>query len=135
MSSSAMAAVGPALKYRAFVCYSQQDRQIAERLHRRLETYHVPKRLIGRETPLGLVPARLAPIFRDSDELAASSDIGKELREALCQSQFLIVLGSPAAAKSRWVNAETEIFRACRPENEDRILCAVLSGKPRLERS
>jgi tetratricopeptide (TPR) repeat protein len=117
-------------KYRAFICYSQQDRKTAEALHRRLEGYRVPKYLVGRESPSGPVPARLAPIFRDCDELAVSADIGTALREALIQSRFLIVLCSPAAARSRWVNAEIEIFRAHRVENEHRILCVLLSGEP-----
>lgn len=119
-----------ARKYRAFICYSQQDRVAAEKLHRRLENYRIPKHLIGRARAIGPVPARLSPIFRDRDELAASSDIGAELGEAICQSQFLIVFCSPAAAQSRWVNAEIEIFRAHRPENERRILCVIISGEP-----
>jgi len=90
----------------------------------------VPRHLIGRETEIGPIPLRLTPIFRDSDELAASPDIGADLRTAVCASQFLIVLCSPAAAKSRWVNAEIEIFRAHRPENERRILCVVVCGEP-----
>ncbi|HST30675.1 MAG TPA: tetratricopeptide repeat protein [Chthoniobacterales bacterium] len=117
-------------KYRAFICYSQQDRIVAERVHRRLESYRVPKHLVGRETATGPAPSRLSPIFRDCDELAASSDIGAELKEAICASQFLIVLCSPAAAQSRWVNAEIEIFRTCGTENDRRILCAILSGDP-----
>lgn len=98
------------MNYRAFICYSQTDREVASELHRRLESYQIPRRLVGVETTVGPVPLRLAPIFRDCDELAASSDIGFELREALRESQFLIVLCSPAAAQSRWVNAEIEIW-------------------------
>lgn len=130
MSPPAQSSVSSTLKYRAFICYSKWDRVAAETLHRWLEAYRVPKHLTGRETAVGPVPARLRPIFRDCDELAASSDIGSELRDAVCASQFLIVLCSPAAAKSRWVNAEIEIFRTHRPENERRILCVVVSGEP-----
>jgi eukaryotic-like serine/threonine-protein kinase len=119
-----------AFKYRAFICYSQQDRVTAERLHHRLENYRVPKHLIGRARALGPVPSRLSPIFRDREELAASSDIGTELREAIRQSQFLIVLCSPAAARSRWVNAEIEIFRDADPENAHRILAVIVAGEP-----
>ena len=50
-------------KYRAFISYSHADRRWAEWLHKALETYRVPSRLVGRETPAGVIPRSLAPIF------------------------------------------------------------------------
>ena len=93
-------------KYWAFLSYSHQDTKVCEWLHRSLESFHVPKRLIGRETRDGRIPARLFPVFRDRDELPGSSELGKNLTEALAQSRYLIVICSPAAARSRWVNEE-----------------------------
>ena len=34
-------------KYRAFIRYSHADRALADRLHRALESYRIPKRLTG----------------------------------------------------------------------------------------
>ncbi|MBI2497146.1 MAG: toll/interleukin-1 receptor domain-containing protein, partial [Opitutae bacterium] len=116
--------------YRAFICYSQRDRTEAERLHRRLESYQVPPRLVGKDGQHGPVPARLYPVFRDREELGASADIGERLRGALRQSAFLVVLCSPAAAQSRWVNAEIETFCAFAPGNRDRVLAVLVSGEP-----
>ena len=121
---------GDAHRYRAFICYSQDDRIVAQRLHEKLERYRVPSRLVGRPGLLGPVPAQLVPIFRDRDELAASPDIGARLHEALSRSEFLIVLCSPAAARSRWVNAEIEAFCACHSSNRDRVIAVLLAGEP-----
>jgi hypothetical protein len=37
-------------KYRAFISYSHADEEWAKWLHKALETYRVPKHLVGRET-------------------------------------------------------------------------------------
>jgi tetratricopeptide (TPR) repeat protein len=117
-------------RYRAFICYGQQDRAAAEKLHRHLETYRVPRRLVGKPGRLGAIPERLSPVFRDRDELAASADIGQRLHEALARSDFLVVLCSPASAQSRWVNAEIESFHALSPANRDRVVAVILGGDP-----
>lgn len=106
--------------------YSHADSHCARWLHRRLETYRVPKSLVGRKTPLGTVPARLTPIFRDREELPASTDLNDEVRTALTASASLIVLCSPAAARSRWVNLEIETFRRLAPGRP--ILAAIIRG-------
>ena len=86
-------------RYRAFISYSHRDEKWATWLHKALETYRVPRRLVGRESPHGPIPARLAPIFRDRDELATATSLGDTLTNALRQSQFLLVICSPASAK------------------------------------
>ena len=58
-------------KYKAFISYSHQDKKWGDWLHRALETYRVPKGLVGKETE--------AP-------LEGSSDIEQN---ALFQEQFL----------------------------------------------
>src|SRR5215831_1600981 len=93
-------------RYWAFISHSHCDEKWAKRLHHALETYRLPKKLVGSVTPMGQVPARLFPIFRDRDELATSADLGASLKDALARSKSLIVLCSPAAATSRWVNEE-----------------------------
>ena len=74
------------------------------------------------------MPRQLTPIFRDLSELPASTDLGGEIREAIGASKFLIVLCSPSAAKSRWTNAEIELFKRLRPEGC--ILAAIIEGEP-----
>ena len=86
------------IRYWAFLSYSHDDRRAAERLHRALESYRIPRRLVGRSGPLGIVPIRLHPVFRDRDELSASGHIGVVVQAALADSRALIVLCSPASA-------------------------------------
>ncbi|MBK6596221.1 MAG: TIR domain-containing protein [Burkholderiales bacterium] len=115
-------------KYWAFLSYSHQDTRVCERIHRELETYQVPKRLVGRETREGITPSRLFPVFRDRDELPGSSELGQNLAQALAQSRYLIVICSPAAARSRWVNEEIRQFKAMGGEN--RVLALIIDGEP-----
>ena len=116
------------LRYTAFLSYSHRDAAAAGRLHRRLETYRMPKRLVGTESARGPVPARLAPIFRDREELPAATDLSETVRAALAQSGALIVLCSPAAATSLWVAEEIETFRRIHPDRP--VLAAILDGDP-----
>jgi eukaryotic-like serine/threonine-protein kinase len=102
----------PAHPYWAFLSYSSHDLAIAQWLHRALENYVVPRRLVGVPTPGGPAPRRFRPIFHDRTELPAHSDLGASIKSALAQSAYLIVICSPSAAKSQWVEKEIEAFRA-----------------------
>jgi tetratricopeptide (TPR) repeat protein len=119
---------GAEIRYTAFLSYSHRDAAAAGRLHRRLESYRVPKRLVGRDSPRGPVPRRLWPIFRDREELPAASDLSETVRTALAQSGALIILCSPSAAGSLWVAEEIETFRRLHPDRP--ILAAILDGDP-----
>lgn len=111
-------------RFRAFISYSQRDRQHAKRLHSSLETYRVPK---GIDAPLQ-PNRRLGRFFRDDDEMGASTDLGGTLRDALENSENLIVICSPHAARSKWVNAEILHFKSI--GRADRIFAVVVDGTP-----
>jgi len=115
-------------KYRAFLSYSHRDSKWGTWLHKSLESYRPPKQLIGTVTPRGPVPKRVAPIFRDREELASATDLGTVINEALSQSASQIVICSPSAARSKWVNEEILAFK--RLGREDRILCLIVGGEP-----
>lgn len=115
-------------RYKAFISYSHRDERWARWLHRKLETYRVPKRLVGRPSPLGPTPSRLTPVFRDRDELPTATDLGAVIQQALEDSESLIVICSPAAAASRWVNEEIRFFR--RLGRGNRIYCLIVDGEP-----
>ena len=117
-----------AIRYWAFLSYSHDDRRAAERLHRVLESYRIPRRLTGRQGPFGIVPPRLHPIFRDRDELTASGHLGVVVEAALAASRNLIVLCSPASADSPWVESEIAAFHRLHPEAP--VLCVLLAGEP-----
>lgn len=115
-------------KFRAFISYSHTDKSTAGWLHRALEAYHLPSRLVGQQTAVGDVPAKLTPIFRDRDELPAAGDLSIELRTALKQSSFLIVIASRSAAQSRWVNEEVRYYKQV--HGEGRVLVLIVDGSP-----
>lgn len=115
-------------KYWAFISYSHRDQAWAEWLHKALETYRVPRRLVGRETAAGPVPRRLFPVFRDLEELPSSPNLSGAIDQALLQSRYLIVIASPYAAVSKWVDQEIARFRAM--GRGDRILCLIVDGEP-----
>ncbi len=121
-------AIGFEPRYWAFISYSHKDAAFGRRLHRRLESYFLPRRLVGRNTIQGTAPRRLVPIFRDREELPAASDLSAEVRAALAQSRSLVVVCSPDAAASRWVSREVELFRALHPDRP--ILAALRNGDP-----
>ncbi len=116
-------------KYWAFISYSHADAKWAEWLHKQLETFHVPRRLVGRQTDHGYrVPRRLFPLFRDRDELPGSASLAESIREALQESRYLIVVCSPRSAVSQWVNQEVVTFKAM--GRADRVLCLIVDGEP-----
>lgn len=115
-------------RYRAFLSYSHQDENWAVWAHRALETYRLPRKLIGKETSSGKIPARVQPVFRDRDDLPTSSHLADSVKQALKDSANLILICSPAAAQSRWVNEEIREF--ARARGADRIFCLVVDGEP-----
>jgi len=113
-------------KYRAFISYSHADEVWARWLQRKLERYRGPRRLATAAGQPAKLPRRLHPVFRDRDELATSTDLGKAVQQALNESAFLIVVCSPQSALSRWVNEEIAHFK--QSGRSDKILCLVVDG-------
>lgn len=115
-------------KYRAFLSYSHRDARWGAWLHKALESYRPPRQLIGSLSERGPVPKRLVPIFRDREELASATDLSAVINEALRLSACQIVICSPSAAQSRWVNEEILAFK--RLGRDGRIFCLIVDGEP-----
>jgi tetratricopeptide (TPR) repeat protein len=115
-------------RYWAFISYSHKDAAFGRRLHRRLEAYALPRRLVGAGAGIAM-PRRLTPIFRDREEFPAAQDLSAEVRAALKESRSLIVVCSPAAAASPWVAREVELFRELHPGRP--IFAAIREGDPK----
>jgi hypothetical protein len=119
-------------RYIAFLSYSHRDRALAEWLHRELENYRVPKRMIGASTEQGPVPAHLRPIFKDREELSAAGSLSEAITTALGRAPALIVVCSPAAAASPWVNEEVRTFKQL--HGHARIFAVIAAGEPNASR-
>ncbi len=116
------------MHYRAFLSYSHADEKWARWLMRRLESYRVPKSLVGTPGRDGPIPAKLGQVFRDRDELPSAGDLGSTIQAALAHSKALVVISSPAAAQSRWVNAEIQAYRAL--HGNDTVFSFITDGDP-----
>jgi len=114
-------------RYPAFISYTaaEVDRAWAEWLHEALETYRVPGSLVGEG-----FPERIGQAFLDQRELEASPDLSDQLRQALWESKWLIVVCSPRAPQSLWVALEVESFAAW--ERHQRMLALLIEGEPRI---
>jgi len=115
-------------KYRAYISYSHCDERWAIWLHRALESYRVPRKLVGTKTGQGTVPARIRPVFRDRDDLSSATDLGGTVKQALTDSENMIVVCSPDAAASFWVNEEIRQFASLGRAKQ--IFCIIVDGEP-----
>lgn len=113
-------------QYVAFMSYRHggEDARWARRLHRSLERYRAPRSFAAKH---GL-PRRLGRVFLDDAELSASGNLGEGLRTALARSRFLIVMCSPVAADSPWIDAEVNAFIGMR--GRQNVLAVLLQGEP-----
>lgn len=116
-----------AKRYWAYISYAHEDERWAAWLQKALESYRIPKRLVAAAPSAGEIPRRLNPVFRDRADLSSASDLTEQVQSTLESSRALIVICSPAAARSRWVNEEISRFRALRGERQ--IHCLIV-GDP-----
>lgn len=102
--------------YNAFISYSRRDSLAATGIQKALHR-------IGRR------PGRLYAlrVFRDSTDLVASPDLWGRVREAIDRSGYLIVLLSPAAAASDWVNKE--VLHWIQTRGLERLLLVLVGGR------
>lgn len=105
-------------KYDAFISYRHlpPDMAVASRLQVLLEN----SRLCRREKPLC--------IFRDQSELQSGNDLGQEIRDALLQSRYLVVVCSEQIKDSLWCMEEIRLFKEAHHGSTKNILTLLISG-------
>ena len=110
-------------KYTAFISYRHAplDQAVAKQLHSRIEQYTIPKGLRKNGKKLGRV-------FRDLEELPASSNLSDDIYRALDNSENLIVVCSREMAKSPWVTREVEYF--LQHHSQDKVYTVLIDGEP-----
>ncbi len=124
----------PDRKYAVFISYrhadnKEQGRQWASWLHHTLETYEVPPDLVGRKNERGeTVRKSLYPVFRDEEELPAHADLKANIQRALRNSTLLVIICSPRAVESRYVEQEISYFKEL--GKTDYILPLMIDGEP-----
>lgn len=106
----------------AFLSYSRKNADFATELERALEHYRMP-RIKG-------IPKRSFRVFRDADDLVGN-EYYAAIEAALGKSTKLIVLCSPDAAKSDYVN--DEIGRFLERGEPDNVISILVDGIPNNE--
>lgn len=111
------------MKYDAFISYRHTDLFVAKKLHRKLETFHVPRAIAKKSGK-----KNIKRVFRDQEELPVGSDLGNNIEKALAESEFLIVICTPRTLESDWVQKEIETF--IRLHDREHVLAVLAEGEP-----
>ncbi|GAB3810037.1 hypothetical protein [Micromonospora zhanjiangensis] len=107
----------PATGFDAFISYSHAlDGRLAPTLQRELERFAKPWHR-----------TRSLRVFRDDANLTANAGLWPSIEAALAASRWLILMASPEAAASVWVDREVRWWLANRPA--DRLLIVLTDGE------
>ena len=114
-------------KYDAFISYRHcdLDKFVAEKLHKILETYELPKSI---KKKLNIKDKSIKRVFRDQEELPLSSNLEDPIVDALENTKYLIVICSPRLKDSLWCKKEIETFKKLRGRKN--IFCVLVEGEP-----
>lgn len=113
-----------ARKYYAFISYKREDAKWAIWLQHKLEHYRLPA-FVRKNSPD--LPVMVRPVFKDTTDLCGGI-LEKALKEGLDNSQYLIVICSPRAARSPWVCKEVQEF--IDSGREEYIIPFIVEGFP-----
>ena len=110
--------------YDAFISYRHlpEDKKVAEKLQSLLERQTIIDPDSGKRRHLH--------IFRDQSELPTSNDLGGDIRTALNNSKFLIIIYSKATQESKWCMEELNYFRSLHDNTNYNVLPLILEGEP-----
>jgi len=111
-------------KFDVFLSYSRKDELFGKKLEEALESYRLPK-----QVKASLIARNRLNVFRDKQDLVPTdSDYYQTIARYLKESAFLVVICSPNARRSSYVNQEIQAFLESHEPN--RIVPILLSGKP-----
>lgn len=111
--------------YYAFISYQRKDEKWAKWLQHKLENYKLP--VANAKEASDKQSKYIRPVFRDKTDLTAGP-LPDALKEALQQSRYLIVICSPNAVKSPWVNEEIETFTLA--GRTEFVIPFIVDGEP-----
>lgn len=112
--------------YDAFISYRHfsLDKEVVNKLQKLLER----RRFIFLEN--GEQKKRSLKVFVDRSELPTSGNLGEDIRSALEQSRFLIIVYSRETKESRWCMEELRYFRSLHGNTNQNILPLLIDGEP-----
>jgi hypothetical protein len=109
--------VGTEQRFDAFISYSRRvDAEVAARLQSALQTFAKPWYRL-----------RVLRVFRDDASLSAQPSLWSSIVAALDSARFFILLASPEAARSEWV--EREVHHWVTHRDPARLLIGLTDGE------
>ena len=115
----APAAAGIAPVYDAFISYSQHgDKAVAQALRSVIQTIGKPWWKV-----------RNLNVFLDATSLSAAPGLWQSIADRLDRSRYLILLASPEAAMSKWVDREVQHFIDRDDTGIDNLLIGLTGGE------
>ena len=95
-------------KYDAFISYRHcdPDKYVAELLHKQMEAFRLPGRMVDKCRER----TRIERVFRDRDELPLANNLEDPIKQALSDSEYLIVICSPRLKESLWCHIVRKLY-------------------------
>ena len=111
-------------RYVAFISYCSADAKWAKWIQKSIEYYRIPSFIRKNDPSLN---RRIGKVFLDTTDLNGSH-LQSPIHNAMDQSKWLIVVCSPHAVMSDWVN--DEVLHFIETGKGDRIIPVIVSGRP-----
>jgi hypothetical protein len=122
-ATSATADPVPVRKYRGFISYSHAaDDRLAPALQSGLQQFAKPWYRL-----------RAMRVFRDKTGLAVTPELWGSIQKALADADYFILLASPQAAQSKWVEQEVDWW--LRNRSADHLLIVWTDGEVAWDRA
>ncbi|MBQ3717201.1 MAG: toll/interleukin-1 receptor domain-containing protein [Paludibacteraceae bacterium] len=112
-------------KYFAFISFQSGDAREAVRLQHAIERYRLPAVLCKQDKSL---PRRIKPLYCYLNDIHAGEELMQELKSRMEQSRYLIVVCSPRAAQSTYINSGIDYFVSL--GHRDSIIPIIIDGVP-----
>lgn len=112
-------------KYFAFISFQSADAKEAARLQHTIESYRLPAVLCKQDTS---IPRRIRPLYCYLNDMHAGEELMQELKQRMEQSRYLIVVCSPRAAQSTYINSGIDYFVSL--GRRDSIIPIIVDGVP-----
>ena len=116
-------------EYFAFISYKEEDSEWARWLQRMLENYKLPEALLKEHPEL---PVSIRPIYEYKSE-AGGGRLKEVIWKGLTRSKYLIVICSPRAIQSKWLNDGIRYF--IESGQEENIIPFIVEGNPKSSNS
>ncbi|MBQ2190064.1 MAG: toll/interleukin-1 receptor domain-containing protein [Paludibacteraceae bacterium] len=112
-------------QYFAFISFQSTDAKEAVHLQHTIERYRLPAVLCRQNAS---IPKHIKPLYCYLNDMHAGEELMLELKSRMERSRYLIVVCSPKAARSAYINSGIDYFVSL--GRRDSIIPVIVSGVP-----